>query len=457
MSVMAYTYQLIPHGSECYDRRQAQACRTVEFQGSDALRKVVDVQRRINSLQMTIHAIIFPCASLQEICLGCQTVPSRVLADHSVQAILMQRFCDTNSNRPPTQIRTSQIERERLRAPWSQLLKFLTTPPRVATLHGGAAALISKTAAAGYISSQLRPPRYRGTLSMCWPLSSGHCIAGITMGGSNSAERQPRQYQQGHRADPEYDLLQIPHHQSQEGRELPRVSDDIWRKDYHELMLKCDELKRISAAQEREIASYRKSVTETASDEIFRRLDEVQNQLRELSVNLDWFTRGSSMMFQENTKRSQHKFSMRDNLDRLTRALVAVTEENKALKEGHRLTTDRPLESENEDFESMSESGEQVPSGASTIHRKEPTSDLRSQPAERHPFQLQGPHEQLVHGPEGLGDLDETVATRAEVLALKSQLKSAKTHIVNIGGNLGALLPRETFKNVRTDQDICMH
>ncbi|KAK7698783.1 hypothetical protein SLS64_012265 [Diaporthe eres] len=276
------------------------------------------------------------------------------------------------------------------------------------------------------------------------------------MGGSKATEKPSRRTQHNYHADPESDHPKGIHHEVQKGREIPEAVDDMWRQDYQDLLLKYDGMKETSAAQEQEIAFLRKHISEISSnDEMNRRMDEVQDQLLQVSISIDWFTNEHYKIIDENNKRSQHKFSMRNNLDRLSRTLLTVTEENTALKERLRTREDTLTESKKDELESIVESEEQFRSGALTIHRKKATSNLRSPEAERHSSQLRSPQEQLVHNQERPADdlVKEIAATRAELLTLQSTLESAKMHIIKIGGNLGALLPRETARRVRTDQD----
>lgn len=288
---------------------------------------------------------------------------------------------------------------------------------------------------------------------MCWPRGTETKTSTTIMGGSNATERPSRRSQNNYHADPDSDHLNRLHHELQKGREIPEAMEDMRRKDYHDLLLKYDRMKEISSSQGQEITFLRKKISETSSNVMSRRMDEVQDQLLQISESLDWFTCEHSKTIHENNKRSEHKFSMRNNLDRLTRALVTVTEENKALREGPRMNVDRPVESGKDEFESTVESEEQVRSGTSTLHRKKATSNLRSAEVETFASRLKTSHEQLVQSQEQPNDdlLKEISATRAELLTLQSKLKSAETHIINIGGNLGALLPQETVKEVRTD------
>lgn len=290
---------------------------------------------------------------------------------------------------------------------------------------------------------------------MCWPRNAETGTSTTVMGGSRATERPSRRTQHNYHAEPESDHPKRLHHEVQKGREIPEAVDDMRRQDYQDLLLKCDGMKETSAAQEQEIAFLRKHISETSSNDMNRRMDEVQDQLLQISISIDWFTSEHDKIIDENNKRSQHKFSMRNNLDRLSRALLTVTEENKALKEGLRTREDTLTESKKDELESMVESEEQFRSGASTIRRKKATSNLRSPEAERHSSQLKSSQEQLVHNQERpADDLAKIIAaTRAELLTLQSKLNSAETHIIKIGGNLGALLPRETVRKVRTDQD----
>lgn len=361
----------------------------------------------------------------------------------SIQVVLMNEFPSTNAFWFPSRIVTVGDDRKRFRQPWNQLVKFLTTAPQISELIRSISTPHSRPS--GYFASQSLLSRCSGSLAMRWPCSSKSRTSAMIMGGSISTESHSQQKRREHR-----DLQNVS--RTTEAMELSQ-------QDYHELLLKYEGLKNISTAQQQEIASYRRIISETTSDEMGRRMDEVQDQLREFSVSLDWFTSENSRMFHANSKRSQHKFSMRDNLDRLSRTLLIVAEENKALKEGSRLMADSLTELDVEEFDSTAESEQQVRSGISTIHRKKAWSNLRSQEMEGHASQPKALDEQLMHSQERSTDglLAEISATRTELLALQSKLRSAETHIINIGGNLGALLPRETVKNVCTDQVTPVH
>lgn len=286
---------------------------------------------------------------------------------------------------------------------------------------------------------------------MCWPRGTETGTSTTIMGGSNAAERPSRRSQHNYHADPESDHLNRLHHELQKGRKIPEAMDDMRRQDYHNLLLKYDGMKETSTAQEKEIAFLRKHISEASSNDMSHRMDEVQDQLLQISISLDWFTSEHSKVINEYNKRSQHKFSMRNNLDRLSRALVTITEENKAFKEGPRSRA----EPKRDEFYSTAETEEQVWSGTSTLHRKKATSNLRSPEVDTYASQLEISHEKLAHSQKRPTDdlFKELSDTRAELLTLQSKLESAQTHIVKIGGTLGALLPRETVKKVRTDQN----
>lgn len=279
------------------------------------------------------------------------------------------------------------------------------------------------------------------------------------MGGLKPTKIQAWQKRQGCRADTGFDHLAKSQRKVEDGRKVPEAMDDMLRQDYHELLVQHDELQDIVTTQDREIASYRQIVSETSSNEMSRRMDEVQDQLRQFSFDLDWFKTENSKIFREINKRSQHKFSMRTNLDRLSRTLLLVTEENKALKESPALNAGGLTGPERTDFDSTTESEEQIIGGISDIHRKKATTNLRSQEMERHTHRLSSPDEHLVQIQDQSNDelLAQISDLRAEFVVLQSKLKSAETHIINIGGNLGALLPREEVKDVRTEQDIASH
>lgn len=344
----------------------------------------------------------------------------------------MKENPQTSTSWCPPRITTFDEDRKRFQEPWNQLLRFFTAAPQISSSH-------SRSTGSFFLS------RYPSSLAMRWPCTSKSRASAIIMGGSNSIERQSQQRRKEHR----------------ELENAPKTPEamEISRHDYHELLLKYERLRNISTAQQQEIESYRRTISETMSNDMSRRMDEIQDQLREFSVSLDWFANENSKMFHANYKRSQHKFSMRDNLDRLSRTLLIVTEENKALKEGPRLITDSLTKLDTEEFGSTSQSEEQVRSGISTIHRKKGRSNLRSQEIDGHASQPKALDEQSMHSHEPTTDslLVEISATRTELLALQSKLRSAETHIINNGGNLGALLPRETVKNVCTDQVAPVH
>lgn len=295
---------------------------------------------------------------------------------------------------------------------------------------------------------------------MCWPDFSKSNTSSITMGGSKSTENQARRNGQGSRTDTRSQHLEKLQQELQDGRRVPEAMEDMLRQDYHDLLVQHDELQDIVTTQDREIASYRNIILQTSSNEMGRRMDEVQDQLRQFSVDLDWFKNENLKIFHEINKRSQHKFSMRTNLDRLTRTLLLVTEENQTLKRGSSLEEDGLAESESEDFDSTTGSGEKVLSETSTIHRKKARTNLRSQEPERHtPRSGSSRHEQLAQSPERPKDelLTQISDLRAEFVTLQSKLESAETHIINMGGNLGALLPREEVKDVGPEQNILPH
>lgn len=290
---------------------------------------------------------------------------------------------------------------------------------------------------------------------MRWPCSSKSRTSAIAMGSSNSTEKESRQNRQENHAEPGDEHLERPQRATPSERKTTEAMEKMPRQDYHELLLKYDELKKNSAEKDREIAFYRRTLLESSSNEMSHRMDEMQDQLRELSVNFDRFTSENSRMIHGINKRSQHKFSMRENLDRLTRTVSIVTQENKALKEGRRFLADSLTGLEEQESEPAAGSDEQVLRGKSKIHRKKASSNLRSQEIERQASQSKRSDEQLMHSQQRPTDdlLSELSVTRAELLALQSKVRSAETHIINNGGNLGALVPQETVKNVSTDQD----
>lgn len=406
---------------------------------------------------MTVNTTILRLAILvgHLICPSIQIVPSTLLACHRVQAVLMQESPKATSLWSPSRIITLQRDCKRLRWPWGKVLEFITTAPRVPEQDWSIATPHSRTAGPGYVSSHFPFSRYPESPTMRWPCSSKSRTSAIAMGSSNSTERESRQNRQQNHADPGDEHLERPQRATQSEHRTTESMEKMPRQDYHELLLKYDELKRNSTAQEREIAFYRRTVLETSSNEMSHRMDEMQDQLREFSVNFDRFTSENSRMIHEIKKRSQYKFSMHENLDRLTRTVSIVTQENKALKEGRRFMADSLTGLEEQESESAAGSDEQVLSGKSTIHRKKASSNLRSQEIGRQASQSKRSDEQPMHSQQRPTDdlLSELSVTRAELLALQSKVRSAETHIVNNGGNLGALVPQETVKNVSTEQD----
>lgn len=347
----------------------------------------------------------------------------------------------------PSRISASGEGCKKSRKSRNQLLRFLTTAPQVSDLLRSIPSLHSRSA--GYLSSKFSLSRYPRSWATRWPSTSKTRTNAMTMGGSNSTGPQSQPKRQEHR----------------DSQDVPRTSETmrLSRDDHHKLSMKYERLNNISAAQREEIASCRRIISESPLDEMSHRMDEIQDQLRGLSVSLDWFTNKNPKIFHADYNRSQHKVSTRESLDRLSRTLLIVTEENKALKEGHRLKADSLTDLATEASDPTAESGEQVRSGFSTIHRKKASSSLRSQEMDRHLLQPKALDEQLMHSQEPPTDglLAEISPTRTELLALqsklRSELRSAQTHIINMSGNLGALLPQETFKNVCTDQVTPLH
>lgn len=279
----------------------------------------------------------------------------------------------------------------------------------------------------------------------------------INMGGSNPTQRKPRQEQKTHHVYLETDHLKKLHHELQKGRELSEATDDLLRQEYHQLLLKFDSQKEMSAAQKKEIEFYRQIISNTSPIEVNRRMDEMEERLRQFCDNLGWFTHEHSRIVRENNRRSQNKFSMRDTLGSLARSLesaTALSEENKALKRRLPLKPDMLWVSEEEEFGSTTDSEERVWGGTSTIHRKKGSSNLRSPRVEKHAPHSNGLHEKLEQSQElsNVERLAQVPTSQADLVAsLQSRLESAQTHIINLGGNLGALLPWEEVKQVRSE------
>lgn len=288
---------------------------------------------------------------------------------------------------------------------------------------------------------------------MCWPLRPNTNKRAITTGEPGSTTMASQQNDEGRHANAENDSVEKIPRDAQQGRELVGA-DDVGRQAYHDLLLKFDGLKVISEAQEKKIEFYREIVSvSSATSEMDRRLHDVQDQLRQLSDDLVLLTRECSRVLHESSQREEHEISMRDSLDRITRTLHIVTEENKSLKKGRWLRPDKITTSEKEESRPNSEVEEKASSGTSKIHRKKARTNLKSpEMGERTP-QLSSSHEQLVQNREGLKHSlpAEVTALRADFMTLHSKLQSAEAHIVNISGNLGALIPREVVKNVSTE------
>lgn len=273
------------------------------------------------------------------------------------------------------------------------------------------------------------------------------------MGGTNSTDVTSQQKNEGYYANAENDNVEKIPRESQHGRELAGAADDTGQQAYHDLLLKFDGLEVISRAQENEIEFYRGIVSaSSATSEMDRRLREVQDQLRQFSDDLVFLTRECSRVLHESSQRAQHKVSIRNDLDRLTRTLLIVLEDNKRLKEGHRLSSDKVTTSEKEEFQLDAEAEEKAVSETSKIHRKKARSNLRPPEVSRHALESSSSHGQLVQKQEGGNDglVAQLTALRADFESLHSKLQSAEKHIVNISGNLGALLPREVVQNVST-------
>lgn len=376
--------------------------------------------------------------------------------DDSLQAVLMQDTLNKSPCQLPSCIRSLQQDNRKSRRPWNELLRFLKAPVRVTDFYGRISAKHIRTLGTGCVQSQFRLSHHRERLAMCWPRIQSRTSA-INMGGSSPTQRKPRQEQQAHHVYLENDHLKKLHHELQKGRELSEATDDLLRQEYHQLLLKFDSQKEMSAAQKKEIEFYRHIISNTSPIEVNRHMDEMEERLRQFCDNLGWFTNEHSRIVRENITRSQNKFSMRDTLGSLARSLesaTALSEENKNLKRRLPLKPEILMGSEKEELGSTADSEERVWGGTSTIHRKKGSSNLRSQDVIRHAPHSNGLHEQLEQS-QDLSDVERLAHVPTSqanlVVSLQSRLESAQTHIINLGGNLGSLLPREEVKKVRSE------
>lgn len=396
----------------------------------------------VNTIRMRLSSLL-PIMPFPSCLSQCDKTP----VDDALQAVLMQDTPNKSPCQLPSRIRSLQQDNRKSRRPWDELLRFLTAPVRITDFYGRISAKHIRTLGTGCIPSPFRLSHHRERLAMCWPRIQSRTSA-INMGGSSPTQRKPQQEQQAHHVYLENDHLKKLHHELQKGRELSEATDDLLRQEYHQLLLKFDSQKEMSAAQKKEIEFYRQIISNTSPREVNRRMDEMEERLRQFCDNLDWFTNEHSRIVRENNRRSQNKFSMRDTLSSLARSLesaTALSEENKTLK--RRLP-------EEEELGSTASSEERVWSGTSTIHRKKGSSNLRSQDGTRHAPHSNGLHEQLEQSeePSNVERLAHVPTSQANLVAsLQSRLESAETHIINLGGNLGSLLPREEVKEVRSE------
>ncbi|KAL1860362.1 hypothetical protein Daus18300_009275 [Diaporthe australafricana] len=144
----------------------------------------------------------------------------------------------------------------------------------------------------------------------------------------------------------------------------------------------------------------------------------------------------------------QKEISIRGTLDQLSRALHSVTKENEDLKQRASSKVKDPAEMDAV-LESNPESEEEIPSEASRIRRKIGAADLRlAGGGDNVPRLNKKPRDEPVQSQEQRNNQDpsQLPISNAESDALRSRLKEAEAHIINISGNLGALLPREVVE-----------
>jgi hypothetical protein len=258
---------------------------------------------------------------------------------------------------------------EKIKRALAAAIEVLMSRERSFCLRGRIAKSQStKEKARFYLPSHFQSSRHSASLAMSWPHSSRCRANAIVAGASNPEESQSRQNQEGYDANLEHESLERPHHELHKGRELPEATEDMLQQDYHELLLK---IERLKAAQEQEVAFYRNIISDT-SNEMCRRMQELQHQLQQLSIDFNRFTHEYSRVSHEQNQHSQHKFSM----CRLIETLLIVS---KAVDAGHGLKADRLQESEKDEFEWTSDSEESSPRRAPRVQKKKARANLRSQ------------------------------------------------------------------------------
>lgn len=354
-------------------------------------------------------------------------------------------------------IRGYQSDHQKLSEPWSQLLKFLTAAHRAAHVNGQNSLVSSQVPGLDHISLPLSFSRRH--LRMCWFRSTR------SLGGPNLTDGVTRQMDRRDHGDPESVALATVHHNFHDWHEILEPMDSLLR----QLLVKYDNLQTVLSAQDRHIADIHRLgiLWEKSSNEVNRHFEGIQDQvrskdsevencktrLRECSEECGWLRGENSRLSRENRDLSQKEISMRATLDRFSRNLHSVTKENEDLKQRVRSKTKEPAEMD-AGFESNPESEEELPSEASRIRRKRGSADLRVPKCGENVPQLnKKPRDEPVQRQEQLNNqFPSQLPTRnSESDNLRSKLKQAETHIINIGGNLGALLPREVVEEVRTD------
>lgn len=357
----------------------------------------------------------------------------------------MQYLLTTTDSCLPYSITSCRQQHQRLPAPWHRLLKWLSAPAQVSGLYGRNYELNSAGRPLGYLH-HFQPSRPSTNLNMCWPNSSNTPTNAASM---RVAHRTGRRLQQSHPGYPSGSVNGDGNRREQAAerwREPIAATDVTLRQVHDELLLEFDRLRAKYTARGQELAFYRKIVSESTWKEMCCRVQELQDQLGQSSVDF-------SRISHEYTQLSQYISSLNDNTDRLSQAVLIFTRqhENDTLQKGRRLKEDSGPKSENDEFLPTADPEEAFLRRASRIQRKRARTDLRSQTGDSSTgYPEKSPDDRLMKKQgQPKDDVDvEIPRLKNEFLALQSKLNSAQKHIIHLGGNLGALLPCEKVENV---------
>ncbi|KAI3391283.1 hypothetical protein diail_7642 [Diaporthe ilicicola] len=267
------------------------------------------------------------------------------------------------------------------------------------------------------------------------------------MGGFDLTERMTRPVRRRHDADADGVSLETIHYEVQDLRETLEPMKSLLQQS----VVDYDNLQRAVSARDRNIEDLHQFciVWEESLNGMHSRFEKLQDQLILKQSGL------------QRRRTQAQDLRMRSTLHRLERALQPVTKEDADLRQRLRSNVeqrtdnggvpDSPFQSQKEQQEPMSE--------ATKIRRKKGIFHLRPPKLGGDaPQSNNSPDEPLQFQKQQKGQPAQLPTHHADFEGLNTRLKAAEAHIINIGGNLGALLPREVlvedFKSLVSETQI---